>query len=181
MAPAGARALDASSDLPRPDEGSETPFAAPPAPAAPGPPPSPGAALGTAAPAWAAHLRLPPPAGGQVSVVPEGLGQVGLGLEGGGDALRLVLDAARPDTADLLRRHLADLRADLRAEGLGSIEVAVGGGSQGGSRGPGGEARSGVARPADALSPAPPPGDAVPAAPPHGPPRPARAPLDLRL
>ena len=45
---------------------------------------------------------------------------------------------ARPETADLLRRHVETLRQELRQEGLGSVGVSIGGGDahQGGESAP---------------------------------------------
>jgi flagellar hook-length control protein FliK len=71
--------------------------------------------------------------GGQaeVDLNPRELGPLRVTVEGTEGALRLVIEAARPETADLLRRHAETLRQELRQEGLGSVGVSIGGGGEG--------------------------------------------------
>lgn len=116
----------------------------------------------------------------EVSLHPEELGPLRLTVEGSEGQLRLVIEAARPETAEVLRRHLEALRQELRQEGLGSVGVSIGGGDarrgeeagsrRGGSGGPGPES-------ALATSPA---GAAPAATPPVARPRAAGGQLDLR-
>jgi len=64
----------------------------------------------------------------EVSLAPEELGHLRLSVEMGDGGLRVVIEAARPETCDLMRRHVEALRQELRQEGLGSVSVSVGGG-----------------------------------------------------
>lgn len=64
----------------------------------------------------------------ELRLAPEELGPLRLSVERGEDGLRLVIEAARPETADLLRRHVEALRQELRQEGLGTVGVSIGGG-----------------------------------------------------
>jgi hypothetical protein len=123
----------------------------------------------------------------EVVLSPGELGTLRMALQDGPAGPCLVIDAARPETADLLRRHLDELRSELRADGL-EIAVSIGGGSGPGRDGaPEGSMREGSgrdgpqgagARPADPLPGlAAPPRPAVPAS--GG--RAAGGHLDLRL
>lgn len=75
----------------------------------------------------------------ELSLAPEELGQLRLRVEIEDGGLRILIEAARPDTADLMRRHVETLRQELRSEGLGSVSVSIGGGGQerGGAAGQG--------------------------------------------
>ncbi|MBP1805057.1 flagellar hook-length control protein FliK [Rubellimicrobium aerolatum] len=64
----------------------------------------------------------------EVSLAPKELGELRLSVEVVGDGLRVHIEAARPDTADLMRRHVEALRQELRQEGLGGVSVSIGGG-----------------------------------------------------
>lgn len=59
----------------------------------------------------------------ELSLVPEDLGRVRMSLQPGEAGLHLVLQADRPETQDLLRRHIALLETELA--GLGYAEVSV--------------------------------------------------------
>lgn len=63
-----------------------------------------------------------------MSLAPEELGHLRLSVETSDAGLRVVIEAARPETADLMRRHVEALRHELRQEGLGSVSVSIGGG-----------------------------------------------------
>ncbi len=67
--------------------------------------------------------------GNQIDLVltPEELGRVTISFQGEGDSLRVHLNAERPETLDLLRRHLPDLAAELRAMGYESPGFSFGG------------------------------------------------------
>lgn len=71
----------------------------------------------------------------EMTLAPEELGTLHLRVEGDGAGLRLVIEALRPETADLLRRHAEVLRQELRQEGLGALSVSIGGGEAKGERG----------------------------------------------
>jgi flagellar hook-length control protein FliK len=75
----------------------------------------------------------------ELSLYPEELGHLRLTVEGSEGNLRIVIEAARPETADLLRRHVETLRQELRQEGLLSVGVSIGGGDA--RRGDGSPAR----------------------------------------
>jgi flagellar hook-length control protein FliK len=64
----------------------------------------------------------------ELSLYPEELGHLRLTVEGTDGNLRVIIEAARPETADLMRRHVETLRQELRQEGLGSVGVSIGGG-----------------------------------------------------
>ena len=75
-----------------------------------------------------AQAGLAPGGTAELRLAPEELGPLRLSVERSEDGLRLVIEAARPETADLLRRHIEALRQELRQEGLGSVGVSIGGG-----------------------------------------------------
>lgn len=129
----------------------------------------------------AAHPALVAEGKAELRLTPEELGPLRLVVEGSDNGLRLVIEAAKPETADLLRRHVEALRQELRQEGLGSVGVSIGGGEahrDGGA--PTSWDRSGTAPrtmpPEAALGPAP---TAVAAPAPRG--RGASGHLDLRF
>ncbi|WP_176559264.1 flagellar hook-length control protein FliK [Rubellimicrobium roseum] len=64
----------------------------------------------------------------EMSLAPEELGHLRLRVDVDEGGLRVLIEAARTDTADLLRRHVETLRQELRSEGLGSVSVSIGGG-----------------------------------------------------
>ena len=61
----------------------------------------------------------------EVSLAPKELGQLRLSVETSDTGLRIVIEAARPETADLMRRHVEALRQELRQEGLGAVSVSI--------------------------------------------------------
>lgn len=122
----------------------------------------------------------PAEGGGGLHLSSEELGLLSLRVEGGETALRLIIEAQRPETADLLRRHAEMLRQDLRAEGLAGIAVTIGRDGGDGDRADGG----GHPVPDRAPirdSPAPPDSAVLPSAPPGPAGTAGRGSLDLRL
>ena len=69
-----------------------------------------------------------PAAGDRIELVlrPEELGRVRFELRGEGDRLMVTLTADRPETMDLLRRHLPDLLAELEQAGYGGASLDFG-------------------------------------------------------
>ncbi|WP_284165729.1 flagellar hook-length control protein FliK [Frigidibacter sp. SD6-1] len=111
---------------------------APHAPAAAAPPhPAPAADHGAAVGRQLA-LGLDAHRGGPVEVTlsPEELGRVRMVLQGGEAGLTLTLTAERPETLDLMRRHIDQLAQDFRD--LGYRNLAFSFASDGGQRGGGG-------------------------------------------
>lgn len=76
----------------------------------------------------------------EVSLAPVELGHLRLSVEMSEGGLRVVIEAARPETCDLMRRHVETLRQELRQEGLEAVSVSIGGreSRQGDGRSPGG-------------------------------------------
>ena len=76
----------------------------------------------------------------EVSLAPKELGHLRLSVEMGDGGLRVIIEAARPETCDLMRRHVEALRQELRQEGLGSVSVSISGGDgrRGEEQAPGG-------------------------------------------
>ncbi|PYE84565.1 flagellar hook-length control protein FliK [Pseudoroseicyclus aestuarii] len=72
---------------------------------------------------------LPQPEGTptEIALDPEELGRVRMSLVTTGDSLTLVMQAERPETADLMRRHAAELAAELRDLGFGQVDLSFGG------------------------------------------------------
>ncbi|QYK41590.1 MAG: flagellar hook-length control protein FliK [Paracoccaceae bacterium] len=68
----------------------------------------------------------------EVMLDPVELGRLSITVSGEGGALSLTIQAERPDTLDLLRRHGDQLLADLRQAGLGGATLNFG---SGGGRG----------------------------------------------
>lgn len=140
----------------------------------PAPPPPPDAPPARQA-AEAISAALTSPGGSdRVELVlrPEELGRVRFELRSEGDRLFVTMTADRPETMDLLRRHLPELRAELEQAGYGAADLNFG---QSGN--PGGQAEAhGPAASAEFL-PMPPPSPALPPAPRAT----ASGGLDLRL
>jgi hypothetical protein len=61
-----------------------------------------------------------------ITLSPDELGQVRLSLHHGDRGLTVQVQTERPETADLIRRHLPDLYRDLRDLGHGSVEFSFG-------------------------------------------------------
>jgi flagellar hook-length control protein FliK len=131
----------------------------------------------------AAQPVLPSGGGAELRLAPEELGQLRLSIESADGGLRVTIEATRPETADLLRRHVETLRQELRQEGLGSVSVSIGGGEAGPGtgRGNGPPLDSGAPGPAALAGGAETPAASVAAlvAPPR--PRPGPGQIDLRL
>ncbi|TNC51553.1 hypothetical protein FHG66_05155 [Rubellimicrobium rubrum] len=70
----------------------------------------------------------------EFNLAPEELGHLRLSVETSEAGLRIVIEAARPETADLMRRHVEALRQELRQEGLGQVGVSIGGGDSAAGR-----------------------------------------------
>ncbi|MCY1128712.1 flagellar hook-length control protein FliK [Frigidibacter sp. RF13] len=73
----------------------------------------------------------------EVTLSPEELGRVRMVLQGGEAGLTLTLTAERPETLDLMRRHIDQLAQDLRD--LGYRNLAFSFANEGGQRGGGGQ------------------------------------------
>lgn len=88
----------------------------------------------------ATHPVLQTGGSAEVRLAPEELGHLRLSVEMGEGGLRVVIEAARPETCELMRRHVDTLRQELRQEGLGSVSVSIGGGEgrRGEDQGPSG-------------------------------------------
>lgn len=103
---------------------------------------------------------------------PEELGRVRFELRSEGDRLVVTMTADRPETMDLLRRHLPELRAELEQAGYGAADLNFG---QSGT--PGGQAEAHVPAASTDFLPMPSPPPALPPAPRAT----ASGGLDLRL
>ncbi len=57
----------------------------------------------------------------EVSLVPEELGRVKLSLQAGDGTLHLAVQAERPETQDLIRRHIGQLEAELASLGFSDV------------------------------------------------------------
>ncbi len=95
-------------------------------PHSPAPPDRPG--LPAAAPAVvqqmvAAALKAADGPEAELTLTPEGLGNLRIGLSAEGDRITMTLSAERADTLDLMRRHLADLTAELQAAGFVQVDL----------------------------------------------------------
>lgn len=65
----------------------------------------------------------------EITLRPDELGRVSLRLSGNEAAMTVLLTAERPETADLMRRHLDVLTQEFRALGYTNLTFAFGGGS----------------------------------------------------
>ncbi|MGI1662041.1 flagellar hook-length control protein FliK [Palleronia sp. KMU-117] len=70
----------------------------------------------------------------EISLSPEELGKVRLSLHGGEGQMTVQIMAERPETLDLLRRHIDMLAADLRQQGYANLSFTFGGGDAGGAK-----------------------------------------------
>ena len=70
----------------------------------------------------------------EIRLSPDELGQVRMTLLPDGDTMRVAFTAERPETLDLLRRHVSDLAAELRGLGYHSAEFSFGGDPRGDSQ-----------------------------------------------
>ena len=73
----------------------------------------------------AAHPVLKAGGSAEMSLAPEELGHLRLSVEASDSGLRIVIEAARPETAVLMRRHEETLRQELEQEDLGTVNVSI--------------------------------------------------------
>jgi flagellar hook-length control protein FliK len=73
-------------------------------------------------------LRPAPDGPVEISLSPEELGRVRLSLTGTDGAITVHILAERPETLELMRRHVDMLAADLRAQGYSQIQFDFSGG-----------------------------------------------------
>jgi hypothetical protein len=95
----------------------------------------------------------------EVALHPEELGRVRLSFSPAEAGLTVTIQADRPETLDLLRRHADLLGQDLRQQGFGSVSFEFG--PQGGRDGRGGGSDASAPLPDDTPAP-----DGPPSAPP---------------
>ncbi|MFN4099107.1 MAG: flagellar hook-length control protein FliK [Pararhodobacter sp.] len=69
--------------------------------------------------------------GFDLALDPEELGQIRLRLVNGETGSLLLIHAERPETLDLMRRHIATLESDLRSLGHDQLSLRFSGGGQG--------------------------------------------------
>ncbi|WP_170329538.1 flagellar hook-length control protein FliK [Ruegeria arenilitoris] len=62
----------------------------------------------------------------EVALNPEELGRVSIILNGRDDGLHLTISAERPETLDMMRRHLSVLEAEFQSFGLGDLSFDLG-------------------------------------------------------
>ncbi|WP_170417295.1 flagellar hook-length control protein FliK [Ruegeria atlantica] len=62
----------------------------------------------------------------EIALSPEELGRVSITLNGRDDGLHLTISAERPETLDMMRRHLAVLEEEFRNFGLGDLSFDLG-------------------------------------------------------
>lgn len=87
--------------------------------------------------------RLTSGAGIEIALSPEELGSVRLRLSGVDGQMSVVVHADRPETLDLLRRHIDSLSQEFRAIGYGDVAFSFQSG-EGGQRGTQGDSTSSV-------------------------------------
>lgn len=75
-----------------------------------------------------AQMATSLPDGGRTEIIldPPELGRLRFDVSGAGDQLKIVLSAERPDTLDLLRRHLDQFAAELRSLGANGTQLGFG-------------------------------------------------------
>lgn len=75
----------------------------------------------------AAVISARPGAGGvEIALNPEELGRVSITLNGRDDGMHLIIMAERPETLDLMRRHMAILSAEFERLGYGDLSLDLG-------------------------------------------------------
>ncbi|WP_170791274.1 flagellar hook-length control protein FliK [Ruegeria lacuscaerulensis] len=75
----------------------------------------------------AAAITARPQSGAvEIALNPEELGRVSMVLNGRDDGLHLTIAAERPETLDLMRRHLAVLEAEFKSLGFGDLSFDLG-------------------------------------------------------
>lgn len=121
-------------------------------------------------------IRQGPDGSIDVSLNPEELGRVRLTLSGGEASLQVMIQSDRPETADLLRRHIAQLQQDFHDLGYTQVSIDFG---QSPGHAPGRNRMAAAGTAADDLTAE----AAIPAAqrPAAARPTPGSAGLDLRL
>lgn len=62
----------------------------------------------------------------EVALNPEELGRVSIVLNGRDDGLHMAISAERPETLDMIRRHLSVLEAEFKNLGLGDLSIDMG-------------------------------------------------------
>lgn len=107
----------------------------------------------------------------EIRLDPVELGQLRMTVQATDATVTLTLQAERPETADLMRRHLDGLVTELRSLGYADVSIQLDGG-----RGGQGQDRGAAPVASHSALPAAPPDDPLPAAP-----RPRSGALDLRL
>jgi hypothetical protein len=95
--------------------------------AAPPLPPAQTVAIATLPQVLASIARDGSPGVTEVALDPVELGRLQILVSGEGEALRIIIQAERPDTLDLLRRHADQLLEDLRQGGLSGATLSFGG------------------------------------------------------
>jgi flagellar hook-length control protein FliK len=75
----------------------------------------------------------------EVALNPEELGRVSIVLNGRDDGLHLTINAERPETLDMMRRHLSVLEAEFKNFGLGDLSFDLGTSADSPHDGPDGE------------------------------------------
>lgn len=118
------------------------------------------------------HVRTGTDGTTEIRLDPADLGAVRLTLQAEATSVTLVIQADRPETADLMRRHLGELAQEFRALGYDDLRFSFAGSTGGGNGRPEHASRDGAAPPLPDLPP------------PAPEPRPAAAAaggLDLRL
>lgn len=89
----------------------------------------------------------------ELSLSPAELGKVDMWLQDSENRLTLVVNAERPETLDLIRRHIALLEQELRQMGLGNLSLQLGDGSDAQQDGRPGHARTLGAQGPEAVTP----------------------------
>ena len=126
----------------------------------------------------AARLETPGPGSFDLALKPEELGHVRLKLVSHETGSLLIVHAERPETLDLMRRHIGALEQDLRALGHDQLSLRFSGGNAGGA----GQQATPHAPPSQTTTQGAPPADPRPQTQPApAPPLRARDHLDLRL
>ncbi len=89
----------------------------------------------------AAMIQIRPGTGAvEIALHPEELGRVSIVLTGREDGLHMTIAADRPETLDLMRRHIAVLTAEFQKLGYGGMSFDLGTSSNANREGPGSQA-----------------------------------------
>ena len=73
------------------------------------------------------HSKLGKPASLELTLTPEDLGKIRLVMTPDGDKIRVVIQAERPETMELLKRNTEGFTAELRQSGYASASFSFGG------------------------------------------------------